>query len=546
MHAPLGQLAASMAASDGVYAQVPADEAYAGGPGLRASEHDGLAADQSAGPERRRRPRALGGVRRVFEFEFWSKLLGAHPDSPAVCSWVLMLALLVMASYNIAQVVREVTPGVTWSARHQNATGQQLPMVTHTNVGTHGRAFHGLLEERTGAGVSTARSLPPQTDLELSVRAEHICGERDGEPVDFVTAGMFKFRCCEVTALRFPLAGVHVDADLVDTYVVMEMTGDPMLVPQTRPRDTAELTMRIHVDKAVESLPLRTTIQHEDLTSRYLTDTYVEWTVPPQEPHLKVQTPDLSKVFKELQHNVSGWDEMSTVTVVFVPVLHGSVHCEAEREFVVSDDRRASKATTWDLMIKLVHYCVMLPMMFHQLRNEELFKLKLHDADAAKTALESETRDVVRVQNEIAQLECLGEQSEDVQTRLKEKRAWLASQHGKVQQAKKALRVANRTQSTTIRGMDIVLVRDLDGRDTLEEHPLGLRQRRCTNYSTATWIATVVFVLGLLCLNVVLRTKSQDNQSLFFEAVEQLKLGDQTAAIFDVSRATRPLLSCLP
>eukprot|EP01046_Picozoa_sp_COSAG06_P120167 COSAG06_NODE_67511_length_251_cov_2.039474_1_plen_83_part_11 len=83
-------------------------------------------------------------------------------------------------------------------------------------------------------------------------------------------------------------------------------------------------------------------------------------------------------------------------------------------------------------MIKLVHYCVMLPMMFHQLRNEELFKLKLHDADAAKTTLESETRDVVRVQNEIAQLERLGEQDEDVQTRLKEKRAWLASQHGKV------------------------------------------------------------------------------------------------------------------
>ena len=415
--------------------------------------------------------RALEKRPTVLAMWSWSKYFGTHPESPKLCYYVLSLSLFIMALYSFATLARQIIS----SPLQQVASGRQVPYITHRNIGPHGRAFHGLLEERTGEGVSTARSLPAQNSDELSARAEHICGERDGEHVDF-EPDIFTIRSCQVTALRFPLAGVHSDADLIDTHVVMEMAGEPALVPPVRPSATAELTVRIHADKALESLPLRTTIAREDITSRYLTSSFVEWTVPEQRPHNTVQTPDLSPIFKELQQ-VPGWSEMRTVTLVFLPVpvevrVAGQL---VTREFLLPDNRMASLAATLDLVFKCLHYCLMLPMMLYQLRTTEgLFELRLHGA-------------------------------------------------------------GSKTKMRTIRGMDIGLDRsELSGRDRLEAHPLPLRQRRCPGHPTASLVGIIVLFIIMLFINVVLRIRVH-GVWFFGEASEEWGSGYRVLAIVDIA-----------
>eukprot|EP01043_Picozoa_sp_COSAG02_P049696 COSAG02_NODE_5019_length_4721_cov_3.253942_1_plen_422_part_10 len=407
----------------------------------RALTDDSEHADGAASPRRAREKRPT-----VLAMWSWSRYCGVHPESPKLCYYVLSLSLFIMALYSLATLAWQVIS----SPVQQVADGRQIPYITHRNIGPHGRAFHGLLVERKGEGVSTARSLPAQNSDELSARAEHICGERDGEPVDF-EPDVFTIHSCQVTALRFPLAGVHSDAELTDTHLVMEMTGESALVPPVRPSTTAELTVRIHADKALESLPLRTTIEEEDITSRYLTSSFVEWTVPEQRPHDRIETPDLSPIFKELQQ-VSGWSEMRTVTLVLLPVpVEVRVAGESvTREFLLPDNRMGSLAATLDLIVKCLHYCLMLPMMLYQLRTTEgLFELKLHGA-------------------------------------------------------------GSKTKMRTIRGMDIGLDRgELSGRDRLEAHPLSLRQRRCPRHPTASLVGIIVLFTIMLLINVVLRIRVQ-------------------------------------
>ena len=412
-----------------------------------------------------------GALRQTYRL--WSTYMGTSPDSPRLCKAVLVLCVGVMASYHIAKSVKELTNSPHLPI-HVDQGGGTLPSLSFSNHHLRGNAFSELIEDRPDtSSVTTIRSLAAQKDFFADIRSERICGAEDGMPKDF-DLFQFTLQNCDVTALRFPHAGIRKIADVQDAHLTMEMFGEPELFPYARSEATTTLRVRIHADIDHNSRALRTgkpdaDRRMDDITTRQLSHAYVQWEVPAQVPHALVQTPDLSSVISELQ-NITEWNDESTLTLVFIPV---PVKGNARRVFKMDEARTRADVLSSETLVLLLQYTMMIPMILRQLWGTQLFQLSL--------TLTADTGQACH----------------------------------------------NNAATTSLRYVD-------PENAYIQPDPVGIRQRQCGSNTFVSLGGSVLAVLLMCLANAYLRSVGSSGQSFFSEAMAELNVDAHLAGSADM------------
>ena len=249
----------------------------------------------------------------VFEWtRTWSKYAGALPDTRSVTrkggraspKWLQWYLLLSVGYYFGFQLIW--TGFTLWTARHT----QQ-----------HGEAHSYPRLEITVDGRNLTRGFQNQGDLDQDARGARCCDDSaegdqaNGEPVSFGKWSA-KLEAGVITAMRFPLVGIPYGTNISTASLSLEMEGGALYwLPENA--DAKPLTVGIQLEAASASDLLR--FMPHLCTSRALTAASVEWTLPRQEPHAIIQSPDIAVLVREVQ-NIHGWSEISPVTVVMTPL----------------------------------------------------------------------------------------------------------------------------------------------------------------------------------------------------------------------------------
>ena len=188
----------------------------------------------------------------------------------------------------------------------------------------------------------------------------HETGCETGAPVSF-GPNRLELRPGQRAAIQFPHAGMRHHTVLLRAWMTFEMMGSTELFGHAgRQQEHADLTLDIQVELSAQSLPLQD--REFDITSRELSNSTISWTVPPQQQHERVVTPDLSPLLNHLRF-LDNWSEQSTVTLVLTPKAgHG------RRVFQCRDQRTEAVARRSHMLVSVLLYAVLSPLLLHFLQ----------------------------------------------------------------------------------------------------------------------------------------------------------------------------------